>query len=68
MEKQTSRLQRIAKGSGTTTTDIRQLLKQFKMLKELTQGGNMEDMDVSQGLDQKQMMKLARKFGKKMKF
>ena len=68
LEKQTTRLSRIAKGSGTTTTDIRQLIKQYKMLKELTQGGNIEDMDMSQGMSQKQMMKLAKKFGKGMKF
>ncbi len=68
IEKQTSRLSRIAKGSGTTTTDIRQLLKQYKMLKEMTQGaGDLSSMDMSQGLSQKQMMKLAKKFGKKMR-
>ena len=39
IEKQTTRLGRIAKGSGTTTTEIRQLIKQYKMLKEMTQGG-----------------------------
>jgi signal recognition particle subunit SRP54 len=68
LEKQTSRLSRIAKGSGTTTSDIRQLLKQYKLLKDLTTGGELSDIDPSQGLSQKQMQKLARKFGKKMKF
>jgi len=68
IEKQTTRLGRIAKGSGTTTTEIRQLIKQYKMLKEMTQGGDMANMDMSQGMSQKQMMKLAKKFGKKMKF
>ncbi len=67
LEKQTARLKRIAKGSGTTTTDIRQLLKQYKMLKEFSSGG-MADIDPSQGLSQKQMQKLAKKFGKKLKF
>ncbi len=67
LEKQTSRMQRISKGSGTTTSDIRQLIKQYKMLKELTKSGNLEDMDMSQGFSQKQMMKLAKKFGKKMR-
>ena len=67
LEKQTSRLSRIAKGSGTSTSDIRQLIKQYKLLKEMTEGGNMENFDPSQGLNQKQMMKLARKFGKKMR-
>ncbi|MDP3027175.1 MAG: signal recognition particle protein Srp19, partial [Nanoarchaeota archaeon] len=64
LEKQTSRLSRIAKGSGTSTSDIRQLIKQYKLLKEMTQTGSMEDFDPSQGLSQKQMMKLAKKFGK----
>jgi len=69
LEKQTSRLQRIAKGSGTTTSDIRQLIKQYKLLKEMATGtGDLENLDASQGLSQKQMMKLAKKFGKKMKF
>jgi len=67
IEKQTTRLGRIAKGSGTTTTDIRQLLKQYKLLKEMTQTGSVENLDPSQGLSQKQMMKLAKKFGKRMK-
>jgi len=67
IEKQTTRLSRIAKGSGTTTSDIRQLIKQYKMLKEMTQGGEMTEINPSQGLSQKQMMKLAKKFGKKMK-
>jgi signal recognition particle subunit SRP54 len=68
LEKQTSRLSRIAKGSGTTTTDIRQLLKQYKMIKELTQNSDLTNLDTTQGLSQKQMMKIAKKFGKKMKF
>src|SRR3989344_3163017 len=34
-EKQTSRIQRVAHGSGTTTTDVRMLLKQYKMLNEM---------------------------------
>lgn len=61
-----SRLKRIANGSGTTTTEIRQLLKQYKMIKEFTSGG-MTDIDPSQGFSQKQMMKLAKKFGKKLR-
>lgn len=66
LEKETSRLKRIAAGSGTTTTDIRQLIKQYKLLKEFA-SGNISDIDPSQGLSQKQMMKLAKKFGKKMR-
>jgi signal recognition particle subunit SRP54 len=70
MEKQTTRLGRIAKGSGTTTSEIRQLIKQYKLLKEMATGtGDLANFDPSQGLNQKQMMKIAKKFGgKKMKF
>jgi len=67
LEKQTSRLSRIAKGSGSTTTDIRQMLKQYKLLKEMAMGG-IGEVDPSAGLSQKQMQKLAKKFGKKMRF
>jgi hypothetical protein len=38
------------------------------LLKELAGGtGDLSDIDPSQGLNQKQMMKLAKKFGKKMR-
>jgi signal recognition particle subunit SRP54 len=68
IEKQTTRLGRIAKGSGTTTTEIRQLIKQYKMIKEFTKGGISESDLASQGgFSQKQMMKLAKKFGRKMR-
>ncbi|VVB78232.1 Signal recognition particle 54 kDa protein [uncultured archaeon] len=69
IEKQTTRIGRIAKGSGTTTAEIRQMLKQYSLLKELATGsGDLENFDPAQGLSQKQMMKIAKKFGKKMKF
>lgn len=62
LEKQTSRIQRIAKGSGTSTSDIRTLLKQYKMIKELASSQSA----IAEGkFDQKTMMKLAKKFGKK---
>jgi signal recognition particle subunit SRP54 len=65
LEKQTSRIQRIAKGAGVSTSDVRTLIKQFKIIKEMikSQSGLAEGK-----LDQKTMMKFARKFGKKMKF
>ncbi|MBS3072394.1 signal recognition particle receptor subunit alpha [Candidatus Pacearchaeota archaeon] len=65
LEKQTSRLSRIAKGSGTNTGDIRQLIKQFKMIKDLAKGARgLESMDPS-NMSQKDLMKLAKKFGRK---
>ena len=63
IEKQTSRIGRIASGAGVNNSDVRSLLKQYKMLQEMVSAGS--SMDMSQGMDQKQMMKLARKFGKK---
>jgi len=65
MEKQTSRLSRIAKGSGTTTTEVRQLLKQYKMISDLS--SQMDVSEMENGLSQKQMHKLAKKFGRKIR-
>ena len=66
LEKQTSRMQRIAHGSGTAVSDIRALIKQYKMLKELISSG--KSMNLESGtLDQKTMLKFAKKFGKKMR-
>jgi signal recognition particle subunit SRP54 len=67
LEKQTSRMARIAKGAGVPTSDVRSLLKQYKMLNEVVKSGG-AGMDMSQGMSQKQMMKFAKKFGKKMRF
>jgi signal recognition particle subunit SRP54 len=65
LEKQTSRIQRVAHGSGATTTDVRMLLKQWKMLNEMVKSQG----QMSEGkMDQKTLMKMARKFGKRMKF
>ena len=65
LEKQTSRLGRIAKGSGTTTSDLRALIKQYKLLKEMIKS---QSMLGDGNLDQKTMMKIAKKFGKRMRF
>ena len=64
LEKQTSRIARVAKGSGVHTSDVRSLLKQYKMLSEFVKSGDMTGMESGQ-LSQKQMMKLAKKFGKR---
>lgn len=67
IQKQTSRIARIAKGAGVNNSDVRSLLKQYDMLKDMMKGG-MENMDMSQGFSQKQMQKLMKKFGgKKLK-
>ncbi|MCX8158905.1 MAG: signal recognition particle receptor subunit alpha [Candidatus Pacearchaeota archaeon] len=65
LEKQTSRIQRIAKGSGTSTSDVRMLVKQYKLIKDMIKSSSsLEEAK----LDQKTMLKLARKFSKKIKF
>jgi len=67
LEKQTTRMARIAKGAGVATSDVRSLLKQYKLLNEVIKSGG-AGMDMSEGMNQKQMMKFAKKFGKKMRF
>ena len=69
LEKETSRISRIAKGSGVNSSDVRSLLKQYKMLNEMISGG-MGEMNLEKGMSQKQMMKMAKKFmkGGKLKF
>jgi len=66
LKKQTSRIARIANGAGVHTSDIRSLLKQYDLLNGMFKSG--AGFDPSQGISQKQMQKLAKKFGKKMRF
>jgi len=68
LKKQTSRIARIAKGAGVANSEIRSLLKQYDMLNEMI--NSQADFDPSKGMSQKQMMRLAKKFGKakKMRF
>ena len=63
-EKQTSRISRVAKGSGSTTTEVRSLLKQWKLLQSMVKDG-FGDMDASEGINQKQLQKMMKKLGKK---
>ncbi len=64
----TSRLNRVAHGAGVTNSEIRSLLKQYKMLNTMLKDSS--NFDPEKPISQKQMMKLARKFmkGKKLKF
>lgn len=66
IEKQTSRISRISKGAGVNNSDVRSLLKQYKMLNEMIKTGN--PMEEGIGMSQKQMQKLAKKFMKGGKF
>jgi len=59
----TSRINRIAQGAGVKNSDIRSLLKQHNMLNDMIKTSS--NIDMSKGFDQKQLMKLAKKFGKK---
>jgi signal recognition particle subunit SRP54 len=61
LKKQTSRISRIAKGSGVNNSDVRSLLKQYDMLNEVVKS----EMDMSGGINPKQLQKLMKKFGKK---
>jgi signal recognition particle subunit SRP54 len=66
-DKQTSRIQRVSRGSGTTTSEIRELLKQYKMISELMKSqSSMEGLESGQ-IDKKTMMKMAKKFKGKIK-
>ncbi len=70
LEKQTSRMQRIAKGSGTTTREVRDLLAQYKLLKSFVKTEKEINMDNLQKgklpISQKQLKKLAKKFKGKL--
>jgi signal recognition particle subunit SRP54 len=62
----TSRINRIALGAGVNNSEIRSLLKQYKMLNTMIKSSS--SFDPEKPMSQKQMMKLARKFGKRKKF
>jgi signal recognition particle subunit SRP54 len=64
----TSRINRIAQGSGVNNSDIRSLLKQYDMLNDMIKSSS--SFDPSKGMSQKQMIKMAKKFmkGGKLKF
>ncbi len=59
----TSRINRIAQGAGVNNSDIKSLLKQYKMLSEMIKSG--QSMDLEGGMSQKQLQKMMKKFGKK---
>ena len=67
LEKQTSRIARIANGAGVNTSEVRSLLKQYKMLNEMIKSSSGMEMTEGGMLNQKQMQKLVKKFGKRMK-
>lgn len=69
------RISRVAKGSGNTTADIKEMLNQFKMVKTFaakTKGLDMSSLqnpqDLMKTMGGKQLRKLAKKFKGKMPF
>ncbi len=64
LEKQISRINRIAKGAGVNNSEVRSLLKQYKMLNEMIKSG-VGDMSEGGMMSQKQMQKMMKKFGKR---
>lgn len=67
-DKQTSRIARVAKGSGTTTGTVRELLKQYKLLKEmLGMGDKLQGLQEGK-IDKKLLQKIAKQFKGKVKF
>lgn len=67
-DKQPSRITRVANGAGVNKSNIKSLLKQYKMLSEMIK--EQANFDPSKPMDMKKMQKLMKKFGKvkKMKF
>jgi len=66
IQKQTSRISRIAKGAGVNNSDVRSLLKQYDMLQSMIK--EQASFDPSKGMDMKSMQKMMKKFGgKKLK-
>jgi signal recognition particle subunit SRP54 len=61
-----SRIARISKGSNVSANEIREMLKQYKLVKEfIAMPQGMQDMSTGK-IDQKTLQKLAKKFGRKM--
>lgn len=63
-----NRIARISKGSNVPTNEIRELIKQYKIIKELVSGASAKGMEglASGQIDQKTLQKLAKKFGRRM--
>lgn len=70
IKKETTRIGRIAKGAGIPNSELRALLKQYDMLQSMMKGA--QGMDMSEGMNEKQMAKMMKKFSRggkgKMRF
>ncbi|MCL4419138.1 signal recognition particle receptor subunit alpha [Patescibacteria group bacterium] len=63
LEKQTQRIGRVAQGAGVNNSDVRALLKQYKLLNEMVKGGLGSDSDTG-AMSPQQMQKMMKKFAK----
>jgi len=72
-----NRISRISKGSNVPTNEIRELIKQYKVVKEFISSsagagagvGNIDMQNLASGkMDRKTLQKLAKKFGRGMRF
>jgi len=73
LEKDSQRIQRISKGSNVPTSEIKELLNQYKLARSLVKSGAAMNMQggmpamgrggMPAGLDRKQLMKMAKKMG-----
>jgi signal recognition particle subunit SRP54 len=64
--KETSRIRRVANGSGVNTSEVRSLLKQYKFLSDMIKENANKDFE--KGFSQKDLQKMMRKIGKMGKF
>ncbi len=65
IKQETTRIGRIAKGAGRANSELRSLLKQYELLNSMIKESS--SLDMSDGMNQKQLQKLMRKFGKTKK-
>ncbi len=60
-----SRIARISKGSNVSTSDIKELIKQYKLVKGFMSGAQKMKLGTGQ-IDKKTLQKLAKKFGRRI--
>lgn len=65
IQKETTRIGRIAKGAGVNNSHIRSLLKQYDMLSAMVK--DTSSMNMENGMSQKQMQKMMKKMARGMK-
>ncbi len=66
-DKQTSRISRVARGAGVVTSEVRELLKQYKIMNDLIKSQKTIEGIQEGKMDKKTMIKIAKKFKGKIK-